>query len=158
MSILFLTDVSWASYQIGKSAACACPGNAGNVFPPPTSKETAGQRSRHASRLVRDARAVMHVGIANPRWRGKRSRHFRRMRNPQFYVTGKRPMGEWLARWPPLWVAKRFFWDRGPGFEATHHHMKLFAHDWYLPCCQFTEICSHASFIHGKIISVNCKL
>ena len=26
------------------------------------------------------------------RWRGKRSRHPRRMRNPQFYVSGKRPM------------------------------------------------------------------
>ena len=34
----------------------------------------------------------MHVGIANPRWRGKRSRHSRRMHNPQFYVSGKRPM------------------------------------------------------------------
>ena len=26
------------------------------------------------------------------RWRGKRSRHFRCMRNPQFWVSGKRPM------------------------------------------------------------------
>ena len=26
------------------------------------------------------------------RWRGKRSRHSRRMRNPQFCVSGKRPM------------------------------------------------------------------
>ena len=26
------------------------------------------------------------------RWRGKRSRHSRRMRNPQFYVSGKRTM------------------------------------------------------------------
>ena len=34
----------------------------------------------------------MHVGIAYPRWRGKRSRHSRRMRNRQFYVSGKRPM------------------------------------------------------------------
>ena len=34
----------------------------------------------------------MHVGIANPRLRGKRYRHSRRMRNPQFYVSGKRPM------------------------------------------------------------------
>ena len=25
-------------------------------------------------------------------WRGKRSRHSRRMRNPEFYVSGKRPM------------------------------------------------------------------
>ena len=32
----------------------------------------------------------MHVGIANPRMRGKRSRHSRRMRNPQFYVSGRR--------------------------------------------------------------------
>ena len=34
--------------------------NAENVFP-----ATAGSRSRHASRHVRDARDVMHAGIAN---------------------------------------------------------------------------------------------
>ena len=34
----------------------------------------------------------MHVGIANPRWREKRSWHSPHMRNPQFYVSGKRPM------------------------------------------------------------------
>ena len=45
-----------------------------------------------ASRQVHDARAVLHVGIANPRWRGKRSRHSRHMCNPQVYVSGKRPM------------------------------------------------------------------
>ena len=60
--------------------------------PPPTSKETASKRSRHASRHVGDARAVMHIGIANPRWWGKRSRHSRRMRNPRFYLSGKRSM------------------------------------------------------------------
>ena len=43
-----------------QNSGCACAGNAGNVFP-----VTAGKRSRHASRHVRDARAVMHVGIAN---------------------------------------------------------------------------------------------
>ena len=36
----------------------------------------------------------MHVGIANPRCRRKRSRHSRRMRNPLFYVSGKRPIGD----------------------------------------------------------------
>ena len=41
------------------------PGMPGTFSPPPTSKETASQRSRHASRHVRDARAV----IANPLWR-----------------------------------------------------------------------------------------
>ena len=50
----------WASCQIRKIAGCACAGNAGNVFPAPADK-----RSPHASRHVRDARAVMHAGIAH---------------------------------------------------------------------------------------------
>ena len=61
------------SYQAGtitmgllpdtQNCGCACAGNAGNVFP-----VTAGKRSRHASRHVRHARAVMHAGIANYRF------------------------------------------------------------------------------------------
>ena len=35
---------------------------------------------------------VMYVRIAYPRLRGKRSRHSRHMRNPQVYVSGKRPI------------------------------------------------------------------
>ena len=31
------------------------------------------------------------------RWRGKRSRHSWRMRNPHFYVSGKRPIGQYPA-------------------------------------------------------------
>ena len=68
------------------------PGIPGTCSPPPTSKETASSRSRHASRHVRDACVLLHVWIANPRWRGKRSRHSRCIGNPQFYVSGKRPM------------------------------------------------------------------
>ena len=41
--------------------------------------------------------AVMHVGIAKPRWWGKRFRHTRRMRNPQFCVSGKRPINAYLS-------------------------------------------------------------
>ena len=82
--------IPWASWHIRKIAGCACPWNAGNVFP-----SIARKQSRHASRHVRDARAVMHVGIVNLRFplksvAGKRSRHSRRMRNPQFCVSGKR--------------------------------------------------------------------
>ena len=46
-----------------QNCGCACAGNAGNVFP-----VTAGERSRHASRHVRHARAVMHAWIANQRF------------------------------------------------------------------------------------------
>ena len=71
------------------------PGILGTFSPSPTSKRTASLRSRHTSRHVRHARAVMAVGIAIPCWRGKRSRHSRRMRNPQFYVSGKRSMDDY---------------------------------------------------------------
>ena len=45
---------------------------------------------------------VMLVGIANPRWLGKRSRHSRRMRNPHFYVSDKRPILRCL-QWRQIW-------------------------------------------------------
>ena len=61
----------WASYQIRKIAGCACAGNAGTFPPPQTSKQIASLRFRHASRHMHHARAVMHVGIADPRWLGK---------------------------------------------------------------------------------------
>ena len=35
---------------------------------------------------------MMHIGIANQRWWEKRPRHSRSMRNPKFYVSGKRSM------------------------------------------------------------------
>ena len=43
--------------------------------------------------------SARHVEIANPRWRGKRSRHSRRMRNPQFYVSVKRPIARKVGSW-----------------------------------------------------------
>ena len=59
---------------------------------PPTSKETANY---HASRRVRYARAVMSIGIASPRCRGKRSQHSRRgacaTRNFTYLVRGPWP-------------------------------------------------------------------
>ena len=55
-------------------------------------KPIVSERSRCVARHVRHARSVMHIRVANPRWWGKRSRHSRRMRNPQSYVSGKRPI------------------------------------------------------------------
>ena len=41
----------------------------------------------------------MHVGIAKLRWREKRYRHSRRMRNMQFYVSGKRVDVHYSNKW-----------------------------------------------------------
>ena len=83
-----LVFTTWDSCQIRKSAGCACAWNAGNVFPATDFKGNC----KLAIPTCITARAVMHVGIANQQWRGKRSRHFRCMSNMQFYVTRKRPM------------------------------------------------------------------
>ena len=48
----------------------------------------------------------MHVGIANPRWREKRYRHSRRMRNPQCYVSGKGPMISYYSCLTLIWYDK----------------------------------------------------
>ena len=84
----------WASYQIRKIAGCECAGNAGNDFSTTDFKGNPKLAipAWHVSRHVRGARAVMHVGIANSRWRGKRFRHSRRINNSQIYVSGKKPI------------------------------------------------------------------
>ena len=86
----------------------------GTSPPPPISNETTSKRSRHASRHVRDARAVMHVGITYLRWRGKRSRHSRRMRTRSF---------AYLARGP--WVLHGYWLlDSQLGAVANFYHCK----------------------------------
>ena len=102
---------AWASYQIRKLRVAHVPGMSGMFSPSPTSTETASKRPRHASRHVRHARAVMHGwiaravihgGIVNLQWRGNRSRHSRRMRNPQYYVPGKGPWYSYTFMGYPL--------------------------------------------------------
>ena len=66
-----------ASYV--KSQVAHAPGMPGTISSPSTSKETASGQSRHTSRHVFDACAVMHVGIVSLRWLGKRCWHSRRI-------------------------------------------------------------------------------
>ena len=77
----------WASYQMRKITGCSCAGNAGNLFP-----ATVGLRSQYASRHVHEAYRDHQLAVSFEVAGGKRFRHSRRMRNPQFYVSGKRPM------------------------------------------------------------------
>ena len=65
--------------------------------------------------MARASRIVMHVGIANPRWWGKRSRPSRCIRNPQFCVSGKRPMNRTFLRRISLPRA-RCLMPQGTGF------------------------------------------
>ena len=85
--------------------------------------------SRHTSRHVRHARTVMYVGIANPRWRVKHSRHSRRMCNPQFYVSGKKPMYMKMIKFK----LERQKWN-GRGSITTQSGDVLYIFFWKIHC------------------------
>ena len=101
-----------ASYQIRKIADCACAGNAGNFSPPPRVSDS----DMHHGTCVTHVPWCMSESQTSDflwsRWRGKRTRHSRCMRNPQFCVSGKRPMA-WcrLADLPDqrLWGGMSFW-------------------------------------------------
>ena len=125
------------------------PGMPGTFSPPSTSKETASERSRRASRHVRHARAVMHVGIANARWREKRSRHSQRMRNLQFCVSGKRHIVWELAET-----------SKTGAFLKDLFHMRFFSYNtsiWYSHIIQLTkdENCSYHFLLWFDLASVD---
>ena len=83
---------AWASYQIRKFTAFGCAGNAGDVSPPPrVSDPDMHHGTCHVTHVPWCMMGSLINGFLWGPWRGKRSRHSRRMRNTLFYVSGKRP-------------------------------------------------------------------
>ena len=85
----------WASYQIRKIAGCV-PGMPGTF----SSQPSVSNPDLHHGTCVTHASWCMPGSLTSgflwSRWRGKRSRHSRRMRNPKFYVSGKRHMVNYI--------------------------------------------------------------
>ena len=81
----------WASCQIRQIMGCACAGNAGNVFPP---SRVSDPDMHHGTCCMPRS---LTSGFLRSWWQGKRSRHYRRMYNPQIYVPGKRPVAVGIA-------------------------------------------------------------
>ena len=74
------------------------------------------------------------VWIANPWWRGKRSRHSRRMRIPHFFVSGKRPIQSAVAvliMWDKQFLVyeERFQIPRNISILRNHGYVIIF---WWL--------------------------
>ena len=84
-------DSNWPLAWYLRLRVAHAPGMPGTFSPPP----------RVSDPDMHHGTGVTHVtlcmsGSLFGRWRGKRSRHSRRMRNPQFNVSGKKPMAaEW---------------------------------------------------------------
>ena len=69
---------------------CACAGNAGNVSPPPWVSDPDMHHGTCVTHVPWCIPGSLTSGFLWSRWREKRSRHSRCMRNPQFYVLAHR--------------------------------------------------------------------
>ena len=103
ISVLYNTMVFDArvSHQTRKFAGCACADNAGNISPPPRISDPVMHRGTCVTHVPWCIPGSLNSGFIWSSWRGKRSRHFRRMCNLQCYVSSKRPMREqkWYWQW-----------------------------------------------------------
>ena len=82
-----------ASYQIRKLRVAHAPGMPGTFSPPPRVSDTDMHHGTCVTHVLWCMPGSLTSSFLWSRWRGKRSRHSRHMRKPQFYVSGKRPMG-----------------------------------------------------------------
>ena len=68
------------------------PGMPGTLSPPPRVCDPDKHHGTCITRVPWCMPGLLTSGFLRSRWRGKRSRHSRCMRKPQFNVSGKRPM------------------------------------------------------------------
>ena len=75
-----------------KLRVAQAPGISGTFSPPPRVSDPNMHHSTCVTQAPWCMPGLLTSGFLWSRWRGKGSRHCRRMRNQQFYVSGKRPM------------------------------------------------------------------
>ena len=116
-----------AYWQIRKIVGCACARNTGNASPTPRISDPYMNHGTCATYVPRCMPVSLTTGFL---WRWcrekKRSRHSRRMRNPQFNVSGKRPIclkkpGE-VMKWG---VAYKPYTCRSPRYKQRNLSLYL---------------------------------
>ena len=78
-------------------------------YPPPRISDPDMHHGTCVTHVPWCMRRSLISGFLWSRWRGKRSRHSRRMRNPQFYVSGRRPIGVLWNLWDWLIITGCIF-------------------------------------------------
>ena len=91
--------------RYAKLRVAHAPGMPGTFSPPPLVSDSDMHHGTCLTHVPWCMPGSLTSGFLWNRWRGKRSRHFRRMRNPQFWVSGKRPMAQ---KYDDVLTMKRF--------------------------------------------------
>ena len=80
--------------RYAKLRVAHAPGMPGTFSPPPRVSDPDMHHGTCVTHVPWCMPGSLTSGFLRSRWRGKRSRHSRRMRNPQFCTSGKRPIGQ----------------------------------------------------------------
>ena len=100
------------------------PGMLGTFSPPPRVGYPDMHHGACLTRVPWCMPGSLTSGFLWSRWRRKHSRHPRCMRNPQFYVSGKRPM---ILRFPkcPWWIWVNTSWGSTINLWWYKYHNKI---------------------------------
>ena len=94
----------------------------GTLSPPPLNSDPDMHHGTCVTHVPWCMMGSLPSGFLWSRWRGKRSRHSQRMRNPQFYVSGKTPIA-WIKDGLATYICKCFlcrnFIERQPNPYIT---------------------------------------
>ena len=88
----FMVSANGPLARYVKLRVAHAPGMPGTFPPPPRATDPGMHHGTCVTHVPWCMPGSLTSGFIWSRWRGKRSRHYRRMHNPQFYVSGKRPI------------------------------------------------------------------
>ena len=106
--------VPWSLTRYVKLRVAHAPGMSGTFSPPPRVSDPDMHHGTCVTHVPWYVPGSLTSGFLWSRWRGKRSRYSRRMRSPQFYVSGNRPIVRvstddcWVLSTKGVWYGKRF--------------------------------------------------
>ena len=98
-SILLISSQHVPLIRYVKLRVVHASGMSGTFSPPPWVSDPDTHRGTCVTHVPWCMPESLTSGFLWSRWRGKCSRHFRRMRNPQFYISGKRPIAIDQVHW-----------------------------------------------------------
>ena len=132
------------------------PGMPGTFSPPPRVSDPGMHHGTCVTHVPWCMPGSLTSGFLWSRWWGRRSLHSRRMRNLQFYVSGKRPMAHWHKQTPfcifimpllqrvlwissyvwnaLLWLIRRSGAIRGRPYK--YYYRTIFVHEPCLIACK----------------------
>ena len=99
--IIALLNQAWVSWQIRKITGAHAPGMPGTFSPPPQVRDPDMHLGKCVTHVPWYIPGSLTSSFLWSRRVGKRFRYSRRIGNPKFYVSGKRPMTKGVDSWHP---------------------------------------------------------